>query len=137
VTRIRVILAEDDPQVALHLRALLASEYDVHVVPDGRALIAAVDLEMPDIIISDIKMPGLDGLIAAMNIRAKHSEVPFIFVSVQDDPATIRKAIAEGARGYVIKSDAGDELASAVEAVLGGSQYLSSSARGALGSGTV
>jgi DNA-binding NarL/FixJ family response regulator len=136
VTRIRVVLAEDHPEMALQLRALLASEYDVRVVSDGRALMAAVDLEMPDIIISDIKMPGLDGLTAALNIRAKHPEVPFIFVSVQDDPAIIRKALAEGAHGYVIKSDAGDELVGAVEAVLGGGHYLSSSARGALWSGT-
>jgi DNA-binding NarL/FixJ family response regulator len=137
VTRIRVILAEDHPEMALNLRALLASDYDVHVVPDGRALIAAVNLEKPDLVISDIKMSGLDGLAAALNIRARHSEVPFIFVSVQDDPAVIRKALAQGARGYVIKSDAGDELASAVEAVLGGGQYLSTAARGALRSGIV
>jgi DNA-binding NarL/FixJ family response regulator len=98
---------------------------------------AAVDLEMPDIIISDIKIPGLDGLAAALNIRAKHSEMPFIFVSVQDDPAIIKKALAEGAREYAIKSDAGDELASAAEAVIGGERYLSSSARGALRSRAV
>jgi DNA-binding NarL/FixJ family response regulator len=137
VTRIRVVLAEDHPEMALHLRALLASEYDVRVVSDGRALMADVDLQMPDIIISDIKMPGLDGLAAARNVRAKHPELPFIFVSVQDDPTIVRKAFAEGARGYVIKSDAGDELASAIEAVLGGGHYLSSSARGALRGGTV
>jgi DNA-binding NarL/FixJ family response regulator len=137
VTRIRIVLAEDHPEMALHLRALLASEYEVRVVSDGRALMAAVDPEMTDIIISDIKMPGFDGLAAALNIRAKHPEVPFIFVSVQDDPTIIRKAFAEGARGCVIKSDAGDELASAVETVLGGGHYLSSSARGALRIGTV
>jgi DNA-binding NarL/FixJ family response regulator len=137
VTRIRVVLAEDHPEMALHLSALLASDCDVRVVSDGRALMAAVDLQKPDIIISDIKMPGLDGLAAALNIRAEHSEMPFIFVSVQDDPAIIKKALAEGARGYVIKSDAGDELASAVEAVIGGGHYLSSSARGALRSRTV
>jgi len=118
--------------MALQLCALLASEYEVHVVPDGRALMAAVDQEMPDIIISDIRMPGLDGLAAALNIHAKHPEVPFIFVSVQGDPAVIRRALVDGARGYVIKSDAGNELASAVEAVLGGGHYLSFSARGAL-----
>ena len=45
VTRIRVVLAEDHPEMALHLRALLASDYHVRVVSDGRALMAAVDLE--------------------------------------------------------------------------------------------
>ena len=68
---------------------------------------------MPDIIISDIAMPGINGLAAALKIRAAHPEARFIFVSVHDDPAVIRKALAEGARGYVVKSDAGDELADA------------------------
>jgi two-component system NarL family response regulator len=132
VARFRIILAEDHPDMAQHLSALLASDYDVHVVSDGRALIAAVNLEKPDLIISDIKMPELDGPAAARNLRIKHSEVPFIFVSVQDDAAVIRKALAEGAGGYVVKADAGDELASAVETVLGGGRYLSTAARGAL-----
>ena len=48
VTHLRVVIAEDHPQMALHLRALLASEYDVRIVSDGRALMVAVDLETPD-----------------------------------------------------------------------------------------
>jgi DNA-binding NarL/FixJ family response regulator len=118
--------------MAEHLRALLGSDYDVHVVRDGLALIAATDRDEPHIIISDIRMPRLNGLIAALNIRAVRPETRFIFVSVIDDPAVIRKALAEGAHGYIVKSDAGDELASAVQAVLGGGHYVSSSAQRAL-----
>lgn len=136
MTRVRIILAEDHPAMAEHLRALLGSEYDVHVVPDGLALIAAADRERPHIIISDIRMPRLSGLVAALNIRAAHPETRFIFVSVIDDPAVVRKALAEGARGYIVKSDAGDELASAVQVVLGGGHYVSSSAQRALESGS-
>ena len=132
LTRARIILAEDYPEMAQQLRALLDTHYDVRVVPDGQALIAAADQEMPDIIISDIKMPGLDGLAAALNIRAKRSDVPFVFVSVRDDPGVIRTALAQGASGYVVKCDAGEELADAVEAVLSGDKYVSTAAQRAL-----
>jgi DNA-binding NarL/FixJ family response regulator len=72
----------------------------------------------------NIESAGLDGSAAALNIHATHPQGPFIFVSVQDNSAVIREALADGARGYVIKSNAGDELASTVEAVLGGGRYL-------------
>jgi DNA-binding NarL/FixJ family response regulator len=125
-------LAEDHPEMAQHLGALLALDYDIYVVADGKALIAEAALVMPDIIISDIAMPGIDGLAAAQKIRTAHPEARFIFVSVRDEPAIIRKALAEGAQGYVVKSDAGDELADAVHAVLKGGHYVSSSAQAAL-----
>ena len=97
---------------------------------------AAVEFYMPDVIISDIAMPGISGLAAARNIRTAHPEARIIFISVLDEPAVIRKALAEGASGYVIKSDAGDELANAVQTVLGGGRYVSSSAEVALNSGS-
>ena len=135
MTRIRVVLAEDHPEMAQHLRALIDTYYEVDVVADGQALIAAVNVEMPDIIITDIAMPGMSGLIAARSIRAAHPAARFIFVSVRDEPSVIRKALSEGALGYVIKSDAGDELMKAVQTVLAGGRYVSSSARAALKDG--
>jgi DNA-binding NarL/FixJ family response regulator len=118
--------------MAQHLRALLGSDYDINIVADGKALMAEVALEMPDIIISDIAMPGINGLAAALKIRTAHPKARFIFVSLRADPTVIRKALAEGARGYVVKSDAGDELSDAVHAVLSGGNYVSSSAQVAL-----
>jgi DNA-binding NarL/FixJ family response regulator len=69
---------------------------------------------------------------ATCSLRDAHPEARIIFISVLDEPAVIRKALAEGALGYVIKSDAGDKLADALQAVLGGGLYVSSSARHAL-----
>lgn len=120
--------------MADNLRSLLC-DYDVDMVRDGQGLIAAVNASEPDIIISDIAMPGISGLAAARDILAMHPVARIIFVSVRDEPAIIRKAIAGGALGYVVKSDASDELVCAVQTVLGGGHYLSSSARAALRSG--
>lgn len=130
---LRVILVEDHAEMAQHLQALLDPSYDVDVVADGQALIAAVNLELPDLIISDIAMPGVSGLVAARHIRKAHPQVRIIFATVLDEPAIIRRALAEGARGYVMKSDAGEELAEAVDQVLAGGRYVSSSAHAALG----
>ena len=117
--------------MAENLRSLLG-DYDVDIVPDGHGLIAAVKANVPDIIISDIAMPGISGLEAARDILAAHPNARIIFLSVRDEPAFVRKAIDEGAAGYVVKSDAGDELIDAVQTVLGGGHYVSSSARAAL-----
>jgi DNA-binding NarL/FixJ family response regulator len=84
------------------------------------------------VIVSDIAMPGLSGLAAARVIVAQYPEARIVFVTVQDEGAVIRKALSDGARGYVVKGDAGDELPSAVRMVLAGGQYVSSSARAAL-----
>jgi DNA-binding NarL/FixJ family response regulator len=134
LARKRVVLAEDHAEMAQHLRSLLGTDYDVEIASDGQALIAAVDANSPDVIISDITMPGISGLAAARSILATHPGARIIFVSVRDEPAVIRKAISGGACGYVMKCDAGDELIQAVQMVLGGGRYVSSSARTALSS---
>lgn len=120
--------------MATELHALLASEYDVvDMVPDGAALIDAARRHQPDAIVSDIAMPHVNGLAAAASILATRPETRIVFVTVQDSGAVIRKAIAGGARGYVLKSDAGRELVAAVRAVIDGGRYLSSEVRRVLG----
>ncbi|MCV3244084.1 response regulator transcription factor [Mesorhizobium sp. ZC-5] len=134
MARSRLVLAEDHTEMAEHVRSLLG-DYDIDIVLDGEGLIAAVSANAPDIIVSDITMPGTSGLAAARDILAMHPNARIIFLSVHDEPAIIRKAIDQGAAGYVVKSDAGDELVDAVQTVLGGGHYLSSSARAALKGG--
>jgi DNA-binding NarL/FixJ family response regulator len=133
VTRPRVVLAEDNAAMAGQLTALLRSECDVvAIVQDGQALIDAVEAWHPDVIVSDVAMPGLGRLAAARVIVARHPAARIVFVTVRNEGAVIRKALSEGARGYVVKGDAGDALPGAVRTVLADGRYVSSSARAAL-----
>lgn len=133
VARARALLAEDNAPVAERLRSLLAPEFDVvETVQDGASLIdAALSLD-PDVILSDISMPGLSGLGAARVICARQPAARIVFISVHAEPAVVRSAFLAGASGYVLKGEAGDELLPALRAVLGGSQYVSPRARAAL-----
>lgn len=128
--RLRVLLAEDHRTVAELLRRLLEVECDVvGVVPDGHSLIAAVDTLRPDVIVSDITMPGCDGLAATVAILSRWTGARIVLVTVRDEPPIIRKAIALGALGFVLKDDASEELLTAVRAAQAGQSYLSRSVR--------
>jgi DNA-binding NarL/FixJ family response regulator len=128
-----VVLAEDNAGMAEQLKALLGAEHDVvDVVRDGLALVRAVEASRPDVIVADIAMPGLSGLAAAQAIVARDPAARIVFVTVQDEATVIRTALSGPARGYVVKADAGEELPSAMRAVLAGGRYVSSSARAAL-----
>jgi DNA-binding NarL/FixJ family response regulator len=134
VTRPRVVLAEDHAPMAQRLRALLEPSCDViESVEDGSALVVAAAAVQPDVIVSDIAMPGLSGLTAARIILAERPEVRIVFVTVRDEPSVVRAALRCGALAYVLKGDAGEELLSAVRAVLEGHQYVSTNAQTALG----
>jgi DNA-binding NarL/FixJ family response regulator len=132
LARKRILLAEDHAEMAQRLQALLVSDYTVDMVSDGLALTAAADALVPDVIISDIMMHEMTGLDAARRILAARPDARIIFVSIRDEPAVIRKSLSEGALGYVVKCDAGEELSDAVETVLSGRRFLSSSAKHAL-----
>ena len=120
--------------MATELHELLIADYDiVDVVQDGAALIEAAGRALPDVIVCDIAMPRVNGLAAAASIRASRPDASIVFVTVQDSRAVIRKAIDCGARAYVLKSDAGNELVAAVRTALDGGFYLSASARRVLG----
>ena len=120
--------------MATELHELLITDYDiVEIALDGVALIEATRRALPDAIVCDIAMPRVNGLAAAASILASRPDTRIVFVSVQDSRAVIRKAIDCGGRGYVLKSDAGNELVAAVRAALEGGFYLSANARRILG----
>ena len=120
--------------MATELHELLSTEYDiVEIAHDGVALIEATRRALPDAIVCDIAMPRVNGFAAAAKILAARPDARIVFVTVQDSRAVIKKAIDCGARGYVLKSDAGHELVAAVRTALEGGFYLSASARRILG----
>ena len=124
--RARLLLADDHPETRALLRALLAPEFDVIAeVGDGLELVSAAGLLSPDVIVTDISMPGLDGIEAAILIRGKSPAARIVFVTVHGDPTLVDLALASGALGYVRKLAAGDDLVPAVYAALSGEHYVS------------
>ena len=120
--------------MAAELHGLLATDCDVvDVVPDGRALIEAVGRTLPGVIVCDIGMPVVNGLAAAVAILATRPDARIVFVTVEDNRSVIRRALKLGARGYVLKRDAGNELVAAVHTAHEGGIYLSASTRDVLG----
>lgn len=131
--RPRVLLAEDHRAVAAELSELLSLEYDVlDVVHDGQALIDSTRTARPDVVVSDIAMPGVSGLVAADALFAVEPDCRVVFVTVTADREIIVKARDMGVLGYVLKCDAGDQLLDAVGAALRGEPFLSSGAQQAL-----
>ena len=126
--RARIILADDHPEVVTELRAVLEEEFDVvATVGDGNALVAAAERLAPDVIVTDIAMPGLNGIAAAGEILRRNSAARIVFVTVHKEPEIVQKGLAAGALGYVLKLTAGDDLVPAIRAVLQGKCHLSPS----------
>jgi DNA-binding NarL/FixJ family response regulator len=125
MTRATVLLADDHPMNTVLLRSLLVPAFDVvGDVADGWELVAAAERLSPDVIVTDIGMPGIDGIEAARRILARNPSARVVFVTVQSDPEVVRRSLATGAMGYVVKLVAGDELVPAVHAALRGERHV-------------
>lgn len=127
VSRTRLLLADDHAATAAQLRELLQPEFDVigHVT-DGLALVRDAARLSPDVIVSDISMPELDGITAAARILERDPTARIIFVSIHADPLLVARSLATGAFSYIHKLAAGDDLVPAVHAALRGERQVSS-----------
>jgi DNA-binding NarL/FixJ family response regulator len=127
--RIRILLADDHAVVIEGLRRILdRREFEiVGAVGDGHALVrAAVELQ-PDVIITDVAMPLLNGIEAARQIGQRNLKSKIIFLTMHPEVIYARQALAAGGCGYVLKSSAGEELISAINDALKGSVYVAKS----------
>jgi DNA-binding NarL/FixJ family response regulator len=125
MTRKRVLLADDHKIVAEGLRSLLEQEFElVGTVEDGRALIEAAQKLNPDVIVTDISMPLLNGIEAAQQIKKVTPKVKIVFLTMHPDVTYATRALEAGASGYVLKHAAPSELITAIQEVLNGRIYL-------------
>lgn len=125
---IRVVLVDDHPVVLGGLRALLDSLPDFEVVgtaTDGEAGVREVVLTKPDVVLMDIRMPGIDGLEATRRIRESASGVAVLVLTMFDDDDTVFGAMRAGAQGYLLKGADQAEIDRAIRAVVAGEAIFS------------
>lgn len=123
--RVRVVIADDHSLVLEAFRTLISGTVEVvGTATDGREMIKVVRDTEPDIVITDISMPGLNGLDASVKVLKYLPELKFIFLTVSDEPDMVAQVIRSGAMGYLLKSSASSELIRAIETVAGGGTYI-------------
>lgn len=120
---IRLLLADDQALVRGALAALLDLEADLTVVGEagsGEAAVALAEELSPDVVLMDVEMPGMDGIAATTLIRHTQPSVQVLMVTTFGRPGFLRRALAAGASGFVVKDTPARELADAVRRVAAG-----------------
>jgi DNA-binding NarL/FixJ family response regulator len=125
--RIRVVLADDHPIVLAGLRSLVQATDDLDLVGEAatglNALKLSADLR-PDVAVTDISMPELNGIALARRLAEKCASVRLIALTVHEDRAYVNQALQAGIHGYVLKRSAAESLLHAIRAVMVGGFYL-------------
>ena len=130
MNKIRVLLAEDHTIVRKGLRSLLDGEAGIEVIgeaEDGREAVEKVQQLLPDVVLMDIAMPGLNGLEATRQIKKRFPEVQVLILTMHANEEYIFQILRAGASGYVVKQAAPTELISAIRAAYRGDSFLSPS----------
>ncbi|WP_369125444.1 response regulator [Catenulispora pinisilvae] len=124
---IRVVVADDQAAVRDGLVALLSVTPGVEVVgeaADGAAAVAAAETLRPDVVLMDLRMPGMDGVEATRQIGQSVPGVRIVVLTTHADDASILKALRAGATGYLTKESGRAEIARAIEAAASGQSVL-------------
>ena len=117
---LRILIADDHEVARQGIRSLLESHAGWEVcaeAKDGRKAVEFASSLNPDLILLDIGMPNLNGLEAARQILASSPELPILILTMHDSDQVVREVLRAGARGFLLKSDAGRDLVAAVEAL--------------------
>jgi DNA-binding NarL/FixJ family response regulator len=129
MSAIRILIADDHALVRESIRAILASQGDMEIVAtagDGNEAVQLAMAHQPDVVVMDISMPSMDGLHATELIHRAQEETSIIILSMHVNAALVQQALRMGARGYVLKRRATDELPEAIRAAVQGQVFLSS-----------
>lgn len=117
---VRVVLADDHPVFRRGLASVLSDDDRVELVAqaaDGHEAIAAVREQAPDVVVMDLKMPGLSGIEATRRLSEESPEVGVLVLTMLDDDDSVVAALRAGAHGYLVKESDDEEIVRAIEAV--------------------
>jgi DNA-binding NarL/FixJ family response regulator len=120
---LRVIVADDHPMYRYGLNAVLAQADGIDVmaaVGDGEELLRSVDQHQPDVVITDLSMPTLDGVAATALLLEAQPELAILVLTMHEDDEHVFAALKAGARGYLVKGADGAEIVRAVQSVASG-----------------
>ena len=128
LSKIDVLLADDHEDVLGTVARLLVPEFNVvGTVTDGKALLAAAERLMPDVVVVDISMPVLNGIEAVRRLMESGSPAQVVFLTIHESSEYVGAALATGALGYVVKSRLATDLGVAIKEAHAGRSYLSPS----------
>ncbi|MBK8567427.1 MAG: response regulator transcription factor [Saprospiraceae bacterium] len=128
----RILLADDHQIILDGLRDIIESTTDFLVVGravNGKAAVSAVAASLPDLLLMDLNMPGMDGLEVLKEVRQRFPKVKVLVLTMYDSVELAKKALSMGANGYLLKEHGKDELLTALRQVVTGEQYLSEKIR--------
>jgi DNA-binding NarL/FixJ family response regulator len=130
---LRVVVADDHPMYLYGLTAILAQADGIEVVArldGGTDLVRTVEQHAPDVVVTDLTMPGLDGVTATRQLLQARPGLPILVLTMHEDDEHVLAAMRAGARGYLVKGADGEEIVRAVRTVAaGGAVYGGSVAR--------
>ena len=127
IDEIKVMLVDDHPAYRKGMAALIASEPGLRVVSetgDGSEAIALYQNSRPDVVLMDLRLPGLGGVEAILAIRKEFPDAKIIVLTTFDTDEDIYRAIQSGAKSYLLKDTPDDELSATIRAVYAGEQPL-------------
>jgi DNA-binding NarL/FixJ family response regulator len=122
-TKIRVLIVDDQSLIRVGIQTLLNRKPDIEVVghaADGAEALRQVATLDPDVVLMDIRMPGMDGVEATRQLVARQARAGIIILTTFHDDANVFSALAAGARGYLLKDTDHKALAEAIRVVAGG-----------------
>ena len=128
MTDYKIILADDHAMLREGIKKIIDDAAGLEVIgeaSDGLMLLNLLKKAVPDMVILDVAMPKLRGIEAAQEIRKQFPEVAILVLSMHKSREYLQKALAAGARGYVVKEDSGNELIHAIQTIRSGGSYLS------------
>lgn len=124
---LRIVLVDDQQLLRRGLGMLLSTTDDIEVVAeaaDGREALAVISRHRPEVVLADVRMPGMDGIELVAQCRLEHPRLPVLLLTTFDDEPVVQGALHAGAAGFLLKDTSVDALADAIRSVAAGGMVI-------------